>query len=67
MQFVIGWISFTDNELYMRVIPTLNEQEALKVAYKYLTGTDYDPESVDDPDIKQAAFDCDGIISVLKI
>lgn len=67
MRFIIGWISFTDNELHMRVINAVNKQEALKVAYKCLTDTDYDPESGDDQDIKQAAFDCDGIISALEI
>ena len=65
-KYAISWISFFDNELCMDVIGAISGQEALEVAYLKLTGTEYVLEE-DDEDIKQAAFNCDGMIGAILI
>lgn len=67
MKFVISWISFFDSVLHLEQIVCLSEQDALQEAYLRLVGTWYLPEIDGATDIKQAAFDCDGMIGALEI
>lgn len=67
MKFVISWISFFDNKLGMKEINAESEQEALEEAFRLLVQADYTSDGGSSEDIKQAAFDCDGMIGALEI
>ena len=63
--FVIAWVSFHDNELHQKRISAKDLHSAEKLAFMLLTDVAYDSEF--DPNIYQAAFDCDGMISAIEI
>ena len=63
--FALSWISFFDNELHMEEFLTTSIENALKEAYRRLTGTEFD--SLINDDIMYAAFNCDGMIGALEI
>lgn len=63
-KFAISWISFHDNELKMKIVEAVCYESALEMAYHALTDVVYQD---DDDEIKQAAFNCDGMIEALEI
>jgi hypothetical protein len=64
-KFVISWISFYDNELHMKEVYATDEDHALRLAYLELTDEGYESEW--NVNIKQAAFDCDGMVGALEV
>jgi len=67
MTFCIGWLNFLDYRLQQEVIEASSEEQALCIAFKRLTDTEYKPADYNSASIKQAAFDNDGMISALEI
>lgn len=68
MKFVISYINFFDNELHSEIITEDSLLGAIKVAYLKHTDTEYEddlPQEIEN--IKQAAFDCDGMINAIEI
>ncbi len=63
-KWVISWISFHDNTLKMDFRYATSEDHALRQAFKELTGVEHDSDF--DLDIKNAAFDCDGMIGAVQ-
>jgi hypothetical protein len=65
MKYVISYIRFFDNNLHIEFVLASSELEAGKLAYKKVTGIDYEGEDSSTlEDVKQAAFDCDAMIGV---
>ncbi len=66
-KFVISWISWYDHELKSEVIEEISEYQALRVALIRL-GCDIEGEDFDtSSDLKQFAFDCDGMVNAIEI
>jgi hypothetical protein len=63
-KWYISWISFFDNELHMDECYAVSHEHALKQAYARLTDTEYEEEC--NVDVRQAAFDCDGMIAAFS-
>jgi len=64
-KYAISWITFFDNALYIDFCYAPTDNAALREAFLRLTSTEYNSEF--DPDIYQAAFDCDGMIQAKRV
>lgn len=67
-KYCVSWISFHDNELSSSIIEAPDLLSATKFAYFSLLDVDYEddqPQSI--VEIKQAAFDCDGMVNAIEV
>jgi len=65
--YVISWISFFHNNLIMEKVQAENYTQSLHMAFEKLAGNKYDGDDSDTDNIKQAAFDCNGMIEAIMI
>lgn len=65
-KYCICWISFFNNELCMDFCYATGIQHALAQAYERLAGEEWTAEDCNS-DIKQAAFDMDGMIDAIEV
>ena len=65
--YVVAWISWFDHELHQEKVEALNEYHALEVSKQDMVSLQNMHEITNMQDLKQFAFDCDGMISVLEI
>lgn len=64
-KYVVGFISFFDNELKMEIVEANDESSALQSS-SFVKGYAF-PKNPTVEEIEQTMFDCDAAISVIKI
>jgi hypothetical protein len=71
-KFIISYINWHDHELEMEMVMAKDHLEAMKLAFTYLTDTDYDEYTDEGCEqtaeaIKRAAFNCDGMVNAKEV
>lgn len=65
MKFAIAHINFFDNSLELNIISAESERDALAQALNLLTGIEDTVSNAEQ--LKEIAFDCDGMINAIAI
>lgn len=65
--YVVAWINWFDHELHQEQVQALNDYHAIELANQDMISLENLHEFTNIQDLKQFAFDCDGMISVLEV